>query len=73
MTPATLDGDLVLQLEHVFERAVEAVGPEMRAGFGIDQLPGDAHPVAALAHRTFEHIAHAKLAADLLHIDRRPL
>ena len=26
------DRDLVLKLEHVFERAVEAVGPEMRAG-----------------------------------------
>ena len=42
---------LVLKLEHVFERAVEPVGPKMRAGEGIDQLRGDAHPVPALAHR----------------------
>ena len=71
--PGDADGDLVLKLEHVFQRAVEAVGPQMRAGFGIDQLPGDAHPVAALAHRAFEHIAHAEFAPDLLHIDARPL
>src|SRR5438552_7186611 len=45
----------------------------MRAGFGIDQLRGDAHPVAALAHAAFEHIAHAEFAADLLHIDRLAL
>jgi len=44
----------------------------MRAGLGIDQLAGDAHTVAALAHRTFEDIAHAQLAPDLLHIDGTP-
>src|SRR5271165_1900610 len=30
---------------------------------------GDADPVAALAHRAFEHVAHAELAPDLFHID----
>ena len=72
MTPATLDRHLVLKLEDVFERAVEAIGPEMRAGDRIDQLRGDAHPVAALAHRAFEHVAHAEFAADLLHVDGLP-
>ena len=32
-----IDGDLVLKLENVFERAVEAVGPEMRAGCRVDR------------------------------------
>jgi hypothetical protein len=41
----------------------------MGAGRRVDQLPGDAHPAARLAHRAFEHIAHAELAADLLHVD----
>src|SRR6516162_2960076 len=41
----------------------------MRPGFGIDQLPGNADPVAALAHRAFKDIAHAEFATDLLHID----
>ena len=60
--------DLVLQFEDVVERAFEALRPEMRAGRGVDQLPGDAHPVAGLAHAAFQHVAHAKLAADLLHV-----
>ena len=59
---------LVLQIEDVLELAVEAVRPEMRAGCGIDELPGDAHPVCRLAHAAFEHVAHPELAADLLHV-----
>src|ERR1700758_532968 len=60
----------ILQIEHIFERAVEAVGPEMRAGFGLDQLPNDADAVAGLADRAFEQVAHAEFAPDSLHIDR---
>ena len=41
----------------------------MRAGGRVDQLSGDPHPPAGFAHRAFEHIAHAKLSPDLLHID----
>ena len=62
-----------MKLEDVFERTVEAIGPEMRAGHRVDQLPGDPQPVPALAHGAFEHIAHAKLTPDLLHIDRLTL
>ena len=36
--------DPVLQIEHVFERAVELVGPDMRAGLGLDQLRRDPQP-----------------------------
>jgi len=41
----------------------------MRAALCVDQLRGDAHATASLAHRAFEHIADAQLAADLFHID----
>ena len=34
--------DFVLQFEHVLHRAVESVGPEMRAGHRVDQLASDA-------------------------------
>jgi hypothetical protein len=67
--PGDADRDPVLQFEHVFERAVEAVGPEMRTGQGIDQLAGDAHLRSGFAHRAFEHIADAELAPDLFHVD----
>src|SRR5207244_5979560 len=59
----------VLELEHCFARAVEAIGPQMRAARGVDQLRGDAHSAARLADRAFEHIADAQFAPDLLHID----
>ena len=38
----------------------------MRVGFGIDQLSVDTDLVAQPPHAAFEHIAHTKLAADLL-------
>jgi hypothetical protein len=66
-------GDLILQLENVVERAVEAVGPDVRAGRCVDQLPGDAHPVAGFAHAAFEDEAHAKLLRHLFHADRPAL
>jgi hypothetical protein len=43
----------VLKFENVFERAVEAVGPEMCSAERVDQLRGDADAVAGLAHRSF--------------------
>src|SRR5438128_2082912 len=58
--------DLVLQIENVLNRTIEAVRPEMRAGRGVDELAGDAHPVAGPAHATLQHIAHAKFPPHLL-------
>src|ERR1700694_439235 len=45
----------------------------MRARDRIDELPGDADTAPGLAHATFQHIANAKLAPDLLHVDAMPL
>ena len=66
-------GDLILQLEDIVEGAFEALGPQMRPGGRIDQLPGDPHPVRRLAHAAFQHIAHAELTADLFHVDSAAL
>src|SRR5215469_8900072 len=62
--------NIVLQIEYVFGRTVEVVSPKMRPANRVDQLCGDAHPVSILSHRAFEHIADAKLPADLLYTDR---
>ena len=35
------DSNLVLQSEHVFQRAIKAVGPQMRATERVDQLCGE--------------------------------
>ena len=59
----------VLEVEHVRERAVEALRPEMGAALGVDQLARDAHPLASFADAALEHVAHAQLAPDLPHVD----
>ena len=59
---------LVLDGEDVGQLAVVALGPQMAAARGVDELRGDAHAVAGLADAAFEHEAHAELAADLLHL-----
>ena len=66
-------GQPVLQVEDIVERTIEAIGPDDDAGGRFDQLPGDAHPVAALAQTAFEYVAHAKLAAYLIEVDRLPV
>ena len=45
----------------------------MRSGHGINELPGDAYAIRHPAHAPFEHITHAKFAADLFHINRPAL
>src|SRR5436190_11390994 len=44
--------------------------PKMGAGDGIDELSGNAHPIACLADRTFENISDAEFTPNLLHVDR---
>src|SRR6266496_3447075 len=46
-------GHAVLQVEDVFELALEAIRPEMRSCRGIDELSGDANPVGRLTYATF--------------------
>jgi hypothetical protein len=65
--------DLILHGEDVAERAVVALGPDMRAGFRLDQLRGDAHARADRAVAALHHVAHAELAADAADVDRASL
>ena len=60
---------MVLQIEHILERTIKVVGPQMCSGFGINKLPRDAQAISRLAHAAFEYVAHPKLAADLPHVD----
>jgi len=60
-------------IEDIFKRPVEAVGPDVDAGCGIDKLAGDAHTAAGLAHAAFQYVADAKFSPDLLHVDSPPL
>src|ERR1700732_581817 len=65
--------DLVLQVENVFERTVEPIGPEMCAIEGFDQLRGDPHTIAGFAHRALENVTDPQLPTNLLYVDRLAL
>jgi hypothetical protein len=45
--------NLILQIEDVLDRTIEAIRPQMRAGCCVDELAGDTHPVAGSAHTAF--------------------
>jgi len=60
---------LVLHHEDLCKIAVIALGPDMLIALGFNQLRCDADAVAGFAQTALEHIAHAELAPDPLHID----
>jgi hypothetical protein len=45
----------------------------MPAGSRVDQLAGNAHPIAAFAHRAFEDLAHARFTPNPLYVGRLAL
>jgi hypothetical protein len=59
---------VVLKLEDILKRAIEAISPEMGACGCIKQLRGNADAVSNPANRAFQHIQDAKLFADLFHV-----
>jgi hypothetical protein len=65
--------ELFLHTKDVLKLPVETVGPQMHTGCGVDELSGDPHTLSVSPYTTFKHIAHAQLAADLLHINRSSL
>src|SRR6185369_1303517 len=70
--PGESGDDLVLHLEDVAARLVKTLGPEVRAGLGVDELRVDADPVAATValHAALHHVAHTKVAADHARVRR---
>ena len=62
--------DLILQGEDVLQWAVVALGPQVTAGGGVDQLRGDPHLLVRFLHAAFQHVAHAHLFPHVLHLHR---
>jgi hypothetical protein len=65
--------DVVLEVENILKSAVKAIGPEVSAGGGVDELSGDAHAAYRFAHAALKDVADTELASDLLHVHRSPL
>ena len=63
-------GDFVLHGEDVGEAAVVAFRPQVAAGGDVDELSGDAHLIAVLAHAAFDDVTDAEFLADLPVMDR---
>src|SRR5262245_22632156 len=62
--------DVILDGKKVFELAVIAFCPAVRASRGINELGADAHAVAASAGAALHYIPHTKLPADLAYVGR---
>ncbi len=58
-------GDLVLDGENVGQFAVEGLRPEVAVVAGVNQLCGNPHPVAGLAHTAFQDVINLQFAGDL--------
>src|SRR5262245_43179317 len=56
--------DLILNRKNVLQFTVVALRPEVGATDCIDELARYADAIAASANTSFQHVAHAQLAAD---------
>src|ERR1700685_4483424 len=65
-----VQGDFVLESKNIIERAIVFFGPNMNAGFGLDQLAGNAHARSRFTHAAFEHISNAEFVTYPVHADR---
>src|SRR5215470_8180962 len=61
-------GHLVLEVEDIFQLALETIGPQMRAGIRVNQLSRDADAIAALTYRTLEHVTHTQFPTNPFHV-----
>src|SRR6185369_15654519 len=66
--PHNIQRHLVLKIEDVSDFAIVTLGPDMCARIGLDELTGNPNAIADFAYAPFQHIADAKLAADLLDV-----
>ena len=62
-------GDLFLHLEDIGDIPVVAVGPELVAVVGIDQLGADPQAAPAPPHTPLQHRADTEPVPHLLHVD----
>ena len=65
--------DLILHVEKIGKRLVEALRPKMTAALGVDKLHVDAHAISAALDTALKDVADIQLAPDRLHVERLAL
>jgi hypothetical protein len=55
---------LILEIENIFELAIETICPEVGSCGSVDKLSRNAHAVRRLAHTALEHVANAEFATE---------
>ena len=55
--------DFVLHFKQIGDGLIEAFGPEVSSGFGINKLHVHPEPVVATLHGAFEHVADVSSSA----------
>ena len=58
-------GEVALQREHIVRAALEAPGPEVAVGAGIDELGGDPDPIPGTDYRAFDDGVDVQRLRDL--------
>src|SRR5215813_9792224 len=59
----------ILQSEDVAHLAIEAIGPKVRTGRGVNELSRESKTIARAPNAAFQHIADTELAPNLTDID----
>jgi len=65
--------DLILDGKDILQPPVVLLAPHMVAVAGVDELRGDAEPIARFVHAAFHYRAHVQLTPNLAHIGVVPL
>ncbi len=65
-------GNFVLQVKHVDHFAVIALGPEVSARCGVDELRVDSHTVIGPTNAALKHISYTEFLRNLPDLHRLP-
>jgi hypothetical protein len=66
-------GNLILDVKDVLHLTVVALGPQLEAIPGVNELHGDANPVAGSTNAALEHVRYPQHHSDLADLGRLAL
>src|ERR1700728_4921176 len=58
-------GNVILHRKNILEFPVIALGPQMGAGGGVNELYGDTYPLCRALHAAFQQVSDSQCVTDL--------